>query len=86
MKPTIGRIVHFHAWRGGPPDGDPALDTYAGIIVAIRSYLNAATGEMMPSTDVDLCTLGPNSVYHNHAVPFSETPKAGHWSWPPRTP
>lgn len=33
---------------------------------------------------VELATLGPNSLYFQHKVPFSVTPKASHWNWPPR--
>lgn len=34
---------------------------------------------------VELVTFGPNSVYFQHAVPYSEEPKESHWSWPPRS-
>jgi hypothetical protein len=71
MNPTIGRIVHFTA-----SDGDPG--PYAGIIVAVHKAPE-------PLERVDLVTFGPNSLYHNHNVPYSEEPKAGHWNWPPRS-
>jgi len=70
MKPTIGRIVHFEDWLYG---------TCAAIITNV-------------DLDNDRCLLGlfhkgppgeyqPSVVYH--AANFSETPKQGHWSWPP---
>lgn len=33
---------------------------------------------------VELATFGPNSLYYQHGVSFSETPKESHWSWPPK--
>jgi hypothetical protein len=33
---------------------------------------------------VELATMGPNSLYFQHKVAFSETPKPSHWNWPPR--
>lgn len=32
---------------------------------------------------VELVTFGPNSIYFQHNVPYSEEPKASHWSWMP---
>ena len=33
---------------------------------------------------VELATMGPNSLYFQHKIPFCETPLAGHWNWPPK--
>lgn len=70
MKPTIGRIVHYRAHH------DCGGETYAGIITRVSADPT--------DTKVDLVTFGPNSIYHNHNVPFQEEGAFGCWSWPPR--
>lgn len=73
-KPTVGRIVHFHAQDDSQP--------LACIITKV--YQNH--GEAMP---IDAAFFQPASgigplVGGLVAVGFSEEPKAGHWTWPPR--
>lgn len=70
MKPTIGRTVHFNT----------CCRTCAAIITGL----------------VEPATIGADNVVNLHvmpsggpaheltAVPFSEEPAEGHWSWPPR--
>ncbi len=66
--PTKGRIVEFTAHVG--------FDTservvYPGIIVGVHPY-----------GAVDLVTFGPNSVYHNAAVPYDANALAMTWRYP----
>lgn len=71
MKPTLGRIVHFV-----PPQecvGPKSLTMYAAIIAQVND-----------NDTCELATVGPNSLYFQHHVPFSQDYKPGHWSWPPR--
>lgn len=77
MKITIGRSVHFV-----PPQECTAPATLA-FYTAIVTQVNPPVGENAPET-VELATFGPNSLYFQHAIPFSEELKPGHWSWPPR--
>ena len=35
-------------------------------------------------TGVSLAVLNPTGMFFNESVPYSEQPKPGHWSWPPR--
>ena len=70
MKPTVGRIVHFHFDKG--QGEEPPI---AAIITVVEDG----------STAVRLSLFnGEGSVIPRHSVPFSETPKPGHWNWPPR--
>ena len=68
MKPTIGRTVHYMAPL------ECGGETYAGIITSVAP----------DDSTVNLVTFGATSVYFNLAIPFSESPQAGSWSWPPR--
>lgn len=71
LKPTLGRIVHFT-----PPSDHKAPEgpeQYAALITAVN-----------PDGTAELATFGPNSLYFQHGVPFSELPKGGSWNWPPR--
>ncbi|AXK88837.1 hypothetical protein SAMN05421776_108232 [Nocardia farcinica] len=77
--PSIGRIVHFQTY--GTPGGEHASEPTAAIITGVHDHDGTS---QHPETRVDLFVIYPNGTSHKRAVPFSETPKAGHWSWPPR--
>lgn len=68
MEPSIGRIVHYES------PGHP-IGPVAAIITRVWSG----------NTHVDL-TLFPywDEPKRLGCVQFSEVPKPGHWSWPPR--
>lgn len=71
QKPSIGRIVHYQ-----PKEFEEKI-TYPP-----RPAMMAAVYE---NGIVDLVIFGSNSLNYSRQTPFSETPKAGHWNWPPRT-
>ena len=71
IKPTVGRIVHYQSY--GSPNGEHASLPRAAIITEVTS-----------DTSVGLCVLNPTGQYFNRETPYSETPKPGHWNWPPR--
>lgn len=73
QQPSIGRIVHYHSY--GTPGGEFKPEPRAAIIAAV-------VGE--PGGVVDLVVFNPQGLFFNRVL-FSETPKPGHWSWPPRT-
>ena len=73
MTPTVGRIVHYQAY--GTPGGEYLSEPRAAIITIVNSS----------GTSVGLAILNPGGLFFNQAVPFSEKPKPGHWSWPPRS-
>lgn len=77
-KPTVNRAVHYQSY--GTPGGEYLPEARAATITAVNA--NPYTGE--PNGDVSLCVMNPNGFFLNPNVPFSETPKPGHWSWPPR--
>lgn len=71
MKPTIGRIVHYQSY--GTPGGEYLPEPRAAIVTEVD-------GDGV----VGLAVLNPTGMFFNRGVPYSETPKPGHWSWPPR--
>lgn len=70
--PSIGRIVHYQKY--GTPGGEHKSEPSAAIITKV---INGETQECQ------LFVMNPNGVYFN-PTPFSEEPKPGHWSWPPK--
>lgn len=71
QKPSIGRIVHYQ--RYGSPGGEHESKPSPAII----------TDVLEDGATVDIMVFNPNGLYFNR-TPYSETPKPGHWSWPPR--
>lgn len=71
-QPSIGRIVHYHSY--GTPGGEYLPEPRAAIITTV----------WQDEKVVGLCVLNPSGMFFNNSVPFSEDPKPGHWSWPPR--
>jgi hypothetical protein len=80
MKPSIGRVVHYHSY--GTPGGEYLPLPRAATITEVGS------AQLTPGADpvevVGLCVMNPTGLLFNQRVPFSEDPKPGHWSWPPR--
>ena len=70
-RPSIGRVVHYHSY--GTPGGEYLPEPRAAIVTAVDGPYAA------------LAILNPTGIFFNEEVPFHETPKPGHWSWPPRT-
>ncbi|QJD49579.1 hypothetical protein HWD32_gp01 [Gordonia phage Secretariat] len=80
MKPTIGRIVHYHSH--GTPNGEYPQAPHAAIITAV--YPAGIVG--LPNNGVvyvGLCILHPTGWFFNQMVPYSDEPVPGSWSWPP---
>jgi hypothetical protein len=82
QQPTVGRIVHYQAY--GTPAGEFPSKPRAAIVTEI---VELEEDEAVPSGMplVGLCVMNPSGLFFNRDVPFSETPMAGCWSWPPRT-
>lgn len=70
QKPTIGRVVHYQ--RYGSPGGEHKTEPSPAVITQIHE-----------DGDCQLFVMNPNGVYFNK-TPFSQNPKPGHWSWPPK--
>lgn len=82
QAPTIGRTVHYT-----PPQecvGPESLTKYPAIITQVNVEPAAGSTQDNEIQTVELVTFGPNSVYFQHKVPFSNEPKSGHWNWPAR--
>jgi hypothetical protein len=71
MKPSIGRIVHYQSY--GTPNGEYLPEPRAAVITSV-----GVVGQ------VGLCVLNPTGIFFNDSVAYSDEPKPGHWSWPPR--
>jgi hypothetical protein len=78
--PSIGRAVHYRSY--GTPGGEYLPEPRAAIITEVTSAQLAPGAD--PVEVVGLCVLSPSGFFFNQEVPFSEDPKPGHWSWPPR--
>lgn len=84
MNPTIGRIVHYHSY--GTPNGEYTPEPRAAIVTAVPDLLaegpNSGPDGYVPA--VSLCVVNPTGLFFHTEVKFSEEPRPGHWSWPPR--
>lgn len=70
VRPTIGRVVHV--WGPGEHVLSVAEKPYAAIICDVRG-----------DGRVNLVSFNQSGVPVSRLnVPYSETPKAGHWTWP----
>lgn len=79
QQPSIGRIVHYQSY--GTPGGEYLPEPRAAIVTEVQPA-NVFDPPEVPN--VALCVLNPTGIFFSFAVPFSEDPKPGHWSWPPR--
>jgi hypothetical protein len=71
-KPSVGRIVHYHSY--GTPGGEFKPLPRAAIITQVVS----------DDGTVGLCAVNPTGLFFHERCPYSELPRPGHWSWPPR--
>ncbi len=76
MEPSIGRIVHYQSY--GTPNGEFASLARAAVVTELARV--EGTNELV----VGLCIMNPTGFFFNRGVSYSEEPKAGCWSWPPR--
>lgn len=76
-KPSIGRIVHYRSY--GTPGGEFLPEPRAAIITEVNHV--SEDGKTMVAS---LAVLNPTGMFFNTSVPYSEDPKPGCWSWPPR--
>lgn len=71
QKPSVGRIVHYT--NLGDKDGKYPAETQAALITAVH-----------PDNTVSLKIFYRTGIFDMDPVPFSDTPRRGHWNWPPR--
>jgi hypothetical protein len=89
MKPSIGRIVHYQAF--GTPKGEYPSVPRAAVITQVWEQTALVGGdddeseEATLTGEVGLAILNPTGMFFQPKVPYSETPKPGHWNWPPRS-
>jgi len=68
QTPSVGRIVHYHSAESDN------LAPWAAIVAGVGEGGNITVHAFPPHTD----------SMRIKEVPFSDEPKAGCWSWPPR--
>lgn len=78
QKPTVGRIVHYHSY--GTPGGEYLPEARAAIITEV-----VTNSDSYPDRTA-LAVINPTGLFFREDVPYSPTPKPGHWTWPPREP
>ena len=71
MKPTVGRIVHY-------------CPTEATARVTPGPLAAVVTGVADDTTNVYVTVLPPMNHPFYALAEYSETPRPGCWSWPPR--
>jgi len=71
IQPTVGRVVHYV--NLGDKDGKYPPQTIAAMVTKVNE-----------DGTVALKAFYPTGIFDMPAVPFSEEPARGHWSWPPR--
>lgn len=72
MKPTVGRIVHYHSY--GTPGGEFKPEARAAVVAAVHE------GE-----ECSVVVLNPSGMFFNKAKHApGDVPTPGHWNWPPR--
>jgi hypothetical protein len=87
MFPSVGRIVHYTSREGN--DGSPS-EQLASIITAAKDYASIPGNHNHKHECTETCVkvslvifYGPGVTWMDD-VPFSESYKSGHWSWPPK--
>ena len=80
--PSVRRMVSY--FSHGSPDGKYKSEDRAAVITAVHEApAGTPIAEAPTGQTVDLCIFNPTGLFFTQGVPFSETPKAGHWTWPP---
>lgn len=77
QTPSIGRVVHYHSY--GTPNGEYQPRPRAAMITDV-----AVDGAGVVNERVSLAVFNPTGLFFDVAVPYSDEPKPGHWTWPPR--
>ena len=70
MKPTVGRIVHYHSY--GTPGGEFKSAPRAAVIA-----------EVFDDDECAVVVFNPGGLFFNRCK-YSADPTPGCWSWPPR--
>jgi hypothetical protein len=72
MKPTVGRIVHYHESSTSLPLAAIVVAVFGDGTASLAVFTGRATRK------------GRAEVAFYRGAPFSDVPQTGCWSWPPR--
>lgn len=75
MKPSIGRIAHYHSELTTGEASRP----FAAIVADVNE--DDSVNLFLIDHSGSASAVNGGGI---EGVPYSETPKPGHWSWPPR--
>ncbi len=80
MTPSVGRAVHYHPKHviTGPLHATITAVTDFGVELMVMGTMRGEFVQVAITNGTD------TGLFFMGIVPFSEEPKVGHWSWPPR--
>jgi hypothetical protein len=81
QNPSVGRIVHYHDSTAVAPQAAIIIGVHSPDDVARRWPTMAADISGLVCLHVFPADRAPHGL---DPIPYSEMPKPGHWSWPPR--
>lgn len=89
QQPSVGRVVHYTTRGWGFDENGPRSDVGKVLAAVITDVYDHGEGDC---PNVDLHILYPRTVGEEflteeiikQGYPYSETPRIGHWNWPPR--
>ena len=86
MIPTLGRIVHYcHQIHNGQPSYQAAIINKVESKPALGPDEKYDGEENAYAVDLTVFTSWGTDILKNVACNIDPEPKAGTWSWPPRT-
>lgn len=86
MTPTVGRIVHFHTVSSNR-EGVAVVVPQAALVTQViweQSVFEGQEDKPVFRGKLGMTIFTPLGIIFAPSVQYSEEPKPGHWSWPPK--